>query len=317
MAPPEPVTASLPVLDKALYDSMLLADANNPEPKAPASGVTPKPVHYLWPVKTDYPTDGAVLPFNRIVAYYGNFYSTKMGVLGEYPEDEMLAKLDVEVKKWQAADPSTPVIPGIHYIAVTAQGSPGFDGKYRARMPDTEIQKAIAIAHKINGLTFLDIQPGFSTVQAEVPLLDEYMKMPDVHIGIDPEFYMKTGKKPGTVIGTMDASDINFVTDHLAQIVRSEHIPPKILIIHRFTQGMVTNYQNIVIHPEVQIVMDMDGWGHQANKVNAYTAYIHNEPVEFTGFKLFYKNDLRTGSVMLTPEQLLMLTPRPLYIQYQ
>jgi hypothetical protein len=30
------------------------------------------------------------LPFNRIVSYYGNFYSKYMGVLGQYPEDEML-----------------------------------------------------------------------------------------------------------------------------------------------------------------------------------------------------------------------------------
>ena len=30
-----------------------------------------------------YPNPGALLPFHRIVAYYGNFYSTHMGVLGE------------------------------------------------------------------------------------------------------------------------------------------------------------------------------------------------------------------------------------------
>src|SRR5687767_284772 len=28
-----------------------------------------------WPVKTDYPLNGAILPFKRIVAYYGNLYS--------------------------------------------------------------------------------------------------------------------------------------------------------------------------------------------------------------------------------------------------
>jgi hypothetical protein len=241
-----------------------------------------------------------------------------MGVLGEYPEDEMLAKLAGEVKVWEAADPTTPVIPAIHYIVVTAQGAPGFDGKYRARMPITQIDKAVAMAEKIHGLTFLDIQPGLSTVEAEVPLLDTYLKMPSVHLGIDPEFYMKTGKKPGTVIGSMDAADINFVTEHLAKIVQENHIPPKIFIIHRFTQGMVKNYQDIVQRPEVQIVMDFDGWGHKANKINAYHDFIYSEPVAFTGFKLFYKNDIRkAGSVMLTPAEVLALKPSPLYIQYQ
>ena len=40
---------------------------------------------------------GAMLPKNRIVAYYGNPHSKKMGVLGEYPEQEMLAMLDKHV----------------------------------------------------------------------------------------------------------------------------------------------------------------------------------------------------------------------------
>ena len=294
-----PVPPPIPPLNTVEYDERLASDANGD-----TSG--------LWPVKTAYPLPGAILPFNRIVAYYGNFYSTSMGVLGEYPAPEMISRLQA------AADPTTPVIPAIHYIAVTAQGSPGFDGKYRSRMPPSEIDKAVALAQSINGLTFLDIQPGLSTVQVEVPLLDHYMEMPKVHLGIDPEFYMKTGKKPGTVIGTMDASDINFVTAHLAQIVDEYHLPPKILVIHRFTQGMVTNYQQIIIRPEVQIVMDFDGWGYPANKINAYTDFVEDEPVEFTGFKLFYKNDVRgPGSVMLTPMQVLKLTPKPLYIQYQ
>jgi hypothetical protein len=38
---------------------------------------------------------GALLPYNRIIAYYGNLYSTRMGILGELPRKEMLAKLQV------------------------------------------------------------------------------------------------------------------------------------------------------------------------------------------------------------------------------
>ena len=72
----------------------------------------------------------------------------------------MLDRLSSEVSKWQAADPSTPVIPALHYIAVVAQGGPGKDGLYNSRRPDLEIQKVLAMAQKINGLVFLDIQLG-------------------------------------------------------------------------------------------------------------------------------------------------------------
>jgi hypothetical protein len=116
----------------------------------------------------------------------------------------------------------------------------------------------------------------------------------------------------------MDASDVNFVSNYLAGLAKANNLPPKILVVHRFTQGMLTNYKQILLHPEVQIVMDMDGWGVQSRKKTSYRDYIYKEPVEFTGFKLFYKNDYREeNSRMLTPEEVLKLKPQPLYIQYQ
>ena len=81
---------------------------------------------------------------------------------------------------------------------------------------------------------------------------------------------------------------------------------------------MVTNYKLIKTVPEVQIVMDMDGWGPKDSKLGSYIKYIYKEPVQFTGFKLFYKNDLWAPSTgMMTPEEILKLTPAPIYIQYQ
>ena len=129
---------------------------------------------------------------------------------------------------------------------------------------------------------------------------------------------MKTGARPGTVIGTFDAEDINFATDYLAKIVKENNLTPKIFIVHRYTQKMITNYKNIKLLPEVQIVMNMDGWGGQAKKKNTYQQFIYKEPVQFTGFKLFYKNDVReSGTVLMTPENVLGLRPKPIYIQYQ
>ena len=271
-----------------------------------------------WPVKGPYPLAGAVLPFNRIVAFYGNLFSTRMGILGEIPKDQMLKKLVGEVANWQAADSSLPVIPALHYVAVTAQGAPGKTGKYRMRMPFHQIDTIINWAKEIDALVFLDIQVGHSTIRDEIAPLEEYLKLPQVHFGIDPEFSMKGGHVPGKKIGTFDANDINQAIDDLASIVKKYNLPPKILVIHRFTQGMVTNYKNIKNIPEVQVVMDMDGWGGKILKKDSYVSYVYKEPVEFTGFKLFYKNDTKKGNNQLyTPEELLKFTPKPIYIQYQ
>lgn len=309
--PPAPL-----LLDTVAYDKKLFAVANNPVSTSTSIASTTK--KYLWPAKAVYPNAGALLPFNRIVAYYGNFYSTGMGVLGQYPHDVMIEKLKAEVTKWQAADPSTPVIPAIDYIDVTAQGSAGKDGKYRLRMPDDQIDKALAIADEVHGIVILDIQVGLSNLHTELPLLKDYLSKPNVHLAIDPEFSMKTGAKPGTEIGTYDSTDVNYAANYLAELVRANNLPPKILIVHRFTEPMVTNYKQIKPLPEVQIVIDMDGWGSPAKKIGTYTHFIAPEPVQFTGFKLFYKNDILPPSTrMLTPSELLKLSPQPLFIQYQ
>lgn len=270
-----------------------------------------------WPVKSGYPAAGAIFPFKRVIAFYGNLYSKRMGILGELEPEQMLEKLQSEVAKWQEADSSIEVIPALHYIAITAQSLPGKGGKYRLRMPFHQIDSVINMAKKINALVFIDIQVGFSTLQEEMPEFLPYLQMPNVHFGIDPEFSMKTDLTPGKIVGSFDAADINYATEYLASLVKEFKLPPKILVIHRFTQGMVKNYDQIKTRPEVQIVMDMDGWGGRAKKINTYKQYIHKEPVQFTGFKIFYKNDTKSGDALLTPQELLALQPQPVYIQYQ
>jgi hypothetical protein len=307
---------SVPVFDRVAYDKKMLANANLPQ--TVGTSTQSSTTLQKWPVKAPYPNAGAILPFKRIIAYYGNFYSTKMGVLGEYPEDVMLAKLRAEVAKWEAADPTTPVVPAIDYIAITAQGSPGRDGMYRFRMPPDQIQIALDTAKKANGIVILEMQIGLSDIRTELPLLAPYLKLPQVHLALDPEFSMRGGAKPGTVIGSFDASEINYVSNYMATLVRENNLPPKVLVIHRFTQNMVTNDKLIKPLPEVQILMDMDGWGSPAKKLNTYQRFVADRPVQFTGFKLFYKNDLKPPSTrILTPQELLKLSPQPLFIQFQ
>lgn len=280
-----------------------------------------------WPVKTAPQLPGAILPGRRIVAYYGNPLSKRMGILGELPPDQMLARLDKEVAAWQKADPSTPVQPALHLIVVVAQGAPGRDGKYRLRMTDSLVEKVASWAATRNALLFLDVQVAHSTVQEELPRLVPFLKRPNVHLGLDPEFSMKprmdrtqgvmVRDKPGARIGTMSSEDVNYAIGLLSDIVTKNSLPPKILVVHRFTHNMLTGAKNIRLDPRVQVVIDMDGWGQPWLKYDSYRAYVEAEPVQFTGFKLFYKNDTRKGDPLLTPSEVLLLNPKPHYIQYQ
>ncbi len=281
------------------------AQSTNPASAVPAAE----------PIPGGRPLPGAILPSHRIIAYYGNPLSRRMGVMGEYPPDQMLAMLDAEVAAWEAADPSTPVKPALHLIAVVARDNPGPDGKYRGRMADTLIERVAKWAETRDALVFIDLQVGLSTLQEELPRLAPFLRRPNFHLGIDPEFSMKDGGIPGRRIGTYDAADINYAVRFLSELARANRIPPKVLVVHRFTRRGVTNAQNIRLDPHVQIVMHMDGFGPPTLKRGTFNNFIRTEPVQFVGWKQFYK--ARNDDPRTTIREILALRPRVLYVQYQ
>jgi hypothetical protein len=266
-----------------------------------------------WPVNGPALLPGSLLPEHRIVAFYGNPKSTRMGILGQLPPSEMLPKLERTAREWAQADPGRKVLPALHLIATVAQGKPGAGGKYRLRHSDQVIEQVLGWAEERGWLVFLDVQIGHSTVADELPHLVKYLERPYVHLALDPEFAMKLGGVPGQRIGTLDATDVNYAAQLLADIVEKKKVPPKVLVVHRFTQRMLTNHDQIKLDPRVQIVVDMDGFGAPWLKEDAYKFFIVPEPVQFTGFKLFYKND----KPMMSPDRVLGLWPAPVYIQYQ
>jgi hypothetical protein len=309
-------------------------------PKAAHRGFALSPADSArWPVKGPAPLPGALLPEHRIVAYYGNTKSTRMGILGQLPPAEMLPRLERTALEWAKADPGRKTLPALHLIATVAQGKPGPGGTYRLRHSDKVIEEVLGWAEQRGWVVFLDVQVGQSTVPDELPHLVKYLERPYVHLALDPEFAMKLGGVPGKRIGTLDATDVNYAVRLLGGIVDRKKIPPKVLVVHRFTQRMLTNTDKIALDPRVQVVVDMDGYGASWLKEDAYKFFIVPQPVEFTGFKLFYKNDrvprardpqyqpscarpihqaVGCGDDgLMTPSQVLKLYPQPVYIQYQ
>ena len=298
-------------------------ESSDPEQSSPRahykSGESPDVARKSgWPVISPPPLPGSILPHRRIVAYYGNPLSKKMGILGELPKEEMLQRLKQEVNRWQEADPATPVQPALHLVAVVAQGEPGKAEMYRMVVTDEIVNRVYQWAREAHALLFIDIQTGHDDIRKLLPRFEWLLKNPDVHLGMDPEFNLgKSGKKPGSIIGTYDAADINYVSGYLADLVQRYRLPPKLLIVHRFTQHGVTNAKGIILRPQLQIIMNMDGWGSPCLKRDSYKDYVVAEPVQYTGFKLFYHNDTKGGNRLMSPKDLLKLNPQPLYIQYQ
>jgi hypothetical protein len=255
----------------------------------------------------------ALLPQSRIVTYYGNPLDKRMGVLGVPPVGEMLSRLQSEARAWQKADPASEVRPGLELVAAVASDYPGEDGSYCTRMPAELIEKVIGWANRRGWLTILDVQVGRSSVRAEVERLVPYLRRPNVHLALDPEFQMRRGLKPGKRIGSSDGEDVNVAVIMLAEVIEKNRLPPKLLLVHRFTDDMLRRRGKIRLDPRVQIVVVMDGFGPPYGKRKIYRREITREPVQYAGIKLFYRND----KPMLSPAEVLKLDPTPRVIIYQ
>ncbi len=301
--PPAPPTLS--------PEALAQLEAEHPVPGDPS--VVALPAGTAPPVATP---SGGWLPGHRIVAYYGNPLSTGMGILGALPAPEMIARLRAQAAAYQALDPQVPVQPALDMVADVAQGSPGPQNLWRARMPYSVIEQELALARDHGMLLMLDLQIGRSTVQRELPYFAPFLDQPDVEIALDPEFALDSTQIPDQEVGSLSATQINWAIDYVAGLVRAHHLPPKIFVVHQWLPSMVTDWQAIHPVPGIQFVMDTDGFGHQSRKIGNYHAFITDQPIQpvgYGGFKLFYTQDIH----LMTPQQVLGLQPAPLFVLYQ
>jgi hypothetical protein len=240
-----------------------------------------------------------------------------MGILGRLDKPVMIASLKRDVGMWQAADPATPTRCTMELIAIVAQASPGPSGLYRGRANPEVVRRVLGWAREAGCLLLIDIQVGWSSVADELGYLEPFLAEPDVHLALDPEWDMPPGVKPGKQIGTMDATDINAAVALLDRLVRERKLPPKLLVVHRFREFMVTNPSKINVPASIRLVANMDGFGTPERKLQSYAVALKGMPTRLSGFKLFTNPKLDTP--MLTPSQTLdgRVKPAPVFINYQ
>jgi hypothetical protein len=257
--------------------------------------------------------DGGILPRYRILSYYGHPNDPNMGIVGEYGKQELLGMLREEQAAYEAADPSRPVMPAIEVIASVAQDWPTDEGQYLLSTGEHIIDDYARFCEENGLILILDVQIAHSTVQEEIERVRPWLELPFVHLAIDPEFAMAEGEIPGQAIGGIDAADVTYAQEALAGIAAENGLPPKLLIVHQFEEGMIRNAEQLAPVSGVQLIIEFDGYGEPANKIAGYNLFISDRPIEHGGIKLFYRQD----APLLTPSEVVALTPSPDLVIYQ
>ena len=278
-------------------------------PPAPAPPAAARPA----PERPQLPGGGrSILPEHRVLAHYGAPQAEALGILGIGSPATAGARLRRATRPYSGPG-RKPVMPAMELIAVITTAAPGADGRYRFRQDPAVIRRYLRAARAAGALLILDIQPGRSDFVTEARALAPFLVQPDVGLALDPEWRMGPSEVPGTVIGQVDAEEVNRVAAWMSRIVAAHDLPDKLLLIHQFEDGMIERRGRLRTHRGIDHVLNADGFGTAGAKAATYRRVTRARGGFATGFKLFYEED--TG--LMTPGQVLRLRPRPDVVIYE
>jgi hypothetical protein len=253
----------------------------------------------------------SVLAGNTLFTVYGHSFGRApiLGHLGTYKNfDDMEKDIKPYIKDIQERNDKKGVIPGIHLIygMATYPCDPYADCLlYLEGTVKDLVGTYIEPAAKRGWMVVLDTQIGKSNPVAQVKrMIDKgYLKYENVVVAIDPEFHVYEGRKrAGIPVGKVPAEQINQVQQMLDDYVREQKLTKKkILIVHQFGDPnvkdgvpfMIEEKQNLKTYANVDLVINMDGFGGKAikmvkyNKITDSTVYPF---ITFRGIKVFYPN---------------------------
>lgn len=259
------------------------------------------------------PSDASPFDQAQIVAFYGYPGVPVMGALGKAPPAEVADEVAAWAEQYDRLNGPRGVIPAFHLITAVAQAHQTRDGTYLGRMSDDLIASYVEAARERGMLLFVDVQIGWSDPLREVKLLERFLREPFVHLALDPEFATEArGVRPGLAIGSLRAEELNEVQHYLAGLIEEEGLPPKILVVHQFVDWMLLDRDKVEDVANVEVTIDMDGFGGARLKLLHYERYSLTAPSERSAIKLFFRQD----DPVMTPEEIQALANVPDMIIY-
>jgi hypothetical protein len=250
----------------------------------------------------------------RYLAYYGHPESEALGALGRQSPAETLQVMQELVEAY--AGDGAQVIPTFEMIASVASAGPTDDGDYSYQWPIETFRPWVDFAAENEMYVVLDLQSGRSDFLSQTIEYEELLREPHVGLALDPEWRLLPDQIHLEQIGSVQASEVNEVIDWLADLVRDNGLPQKMLIVHQFQNRMIQNRQDLIDRPEIQLIIQMDGEGSEPQKDATWQALLQgaDDAHWAWGWKNFFVRD-EPGPP--TPESTMGKEPSPVYVSYQ
>ncbi|MBB5851291.1 hypothetical protein ACFQ05_38345 [Amycolatopsis umgeniensis] len=290
----------------------LAASACGAPPRGSALAAPRTPAPPAAPAVAQPPADP--LASNLLIGFCG---APGAKALGRMTGDLAAASRELR-KQIGTFPPGRPVTPVVELIATTVHRSPGADGMYRSRCTDETVREYLDAARALNGLLLLDIQPGRADFLPEVQAYERWLKEPDVGVALDPEWAVEPGVVPGKKFGRTTGAELDGVARYLGELAQLHRLPAKVMVYHQVASSVVRDEGLLKPHPGVSVVKVVDGIGSATAKKATWKTLMPGKPGHVrSGFKLFFDEDTRRGAALMTPAEVLALTPSPAYVLYE
>jgi hypothetical protein len=256
-----------------------------------------------------------VFPHRRMIALYGHPGVPVLGLLGEQGVEASIERVGTYVERYQPLVEET-VIPAFEIIASVATAGAGDDGNYSKVWPPETFRPWVEAAKDAGVYVVLDLQPGRTDFLTQAKEYEELLIEPHVGLALDPEWRLGPNERHLVRIGSVQAEEINRVSDYLAELVRTHDLPQKVLTLHQFRISMIPDRELVrTDHPELAIILHADGQGSQPAKQDTWRVLKQDLPENmWLGWKNFYDED----APMLTPEETVaQVDPVPWFVSYQ
>lgn len=250
----------------------------------------------------------------RYLAFYGHPNTTSLGVLGEQGPAETVEKMQGFISDY--AEDDSKVIPTFELIASVASAGPTDDNDNSYEWPIETFQDWIDFAAENDMYVVLDLQSGHDDFLSQAIQYEELLRLPFVGLALDPEWRLAPGQAHLQQIGRVEAAEVNEVINWLADLVRDNGLPQKMMIVHQFLPSMIQNRQDLIERPELQLIVQMDGDGTEAQKDGTWRQVLQGaDDVHWAwGWKNFFDED-EPGPP--PPESIMSKVPTPVYVSYQ
>ncbi len=264
---------------------------------------------------TELPGGGQVLfPGRRMIALYGHPGAPVLGVLGEQPVEAAVERAREMAAGYEGLV-AEPVVPAFEIITTVASASPGPDGDYSAELDVADLRPWVDAAEEAGVYVVLDLQPGRTDFLTQARRYEELLARPHVGLALDPEWRLGPDQRHLEQIGSVGVDEVNAVADWLAELTRRHRLPQKLLLLHQFQLGMITDRARLdTSHDELAVLVHADGFGTPGQKLETWRA-LRAEPLPgvWWGWKNFIDEDQPT----FTPAETVAVEPTPWFVSYQ